>query len=126
MDEHPAPPHDSLAALTAALTALKPNRPTVTLKTPTFDLSASDQYKEFQFFRVSLNLWFDLQGIPAKPGVSGYRIEYVLNFLATTGFRKLNQGKPAGVIPENHVTVKKSAEGYLDYLGSNMKHNVSQ
>ena len=87
MDDHPVPPHDLLVAMTAALAASKPNPPTVTLKTPTFDWSASELYEKFQLFWESLNSWFHFQGMLAEPEDNGNRIEYVLNFLETTEHR---------------------------------------
>ena len=77
-------------------------------------------------FNSSMNSWVCLQGIPAGPGDNSDRIEYVLNFLDTTGCRKFNQWKPAGAMPDDHTTAKKSAEGFLEHLASNMDHDVLQ
>ena len=71
IDDHPALSPDTLAAFTAALAALKPNPPTITLKMLTFKWSAYDQYEEFQLFHESLTTWFHLQGMPAKPRDNG-------------------------------------------------------
>ena len=60
--------------------------------------------------------------IPAEPGDSCDRIKYALNFLGTTGCRMFKQWMPAGAILNNCATAKKSAEGSLDYLASNMDH----
>ena len=125
MADHPAPPPDPLPALTAALSALKPNPPTVTLRTLTFNWSALDQYDEFQLFHESLNPGFHLQGVSAKPGGNGDRIKYVLNFLSTKGCREFSQWKPAGVIPDNYKTANKRVEGFLD-MALNIDHSVSQ
>ena len=42
------------------------------------------------------------------------------------GCRKLNQWKPVGATPDDCATAKKSVEGFLNYLASNMDHSVSQ
>ena len=88
MDDLPALPPNPMAALTTTLAALKQKPPIVTLKTPTFKWSAPGQYDEFHLFSELLNSWFHLQGMPTEPGDNGDRIEYVLNFQATTGHRK--------------------------------------
>ena len=49
-------------------------------------------------------------------------IEYVLNFMGATGKRKFNQWKPVGATPDDCTTVKKSAEGLLDYLVRNINY----
>ena len=112
MDDHPAAIPDPLAALTTALTALKPNPFTVALKHPPF----GDQYAEFQLFHESFKSWFYLQGVHAESGGNGDWKMYVLNFLGITGHRKFNQWKPAGATPDYCATAKKSVEGSLDYL----------
>ena len=57
-------PADPLAALSAALAALKPNPSTVTLK---LQVVIPDQYDEFKLLCESLNSWFHLQGVPVEP-----------------------------------------------------------
>ena len=49
--------------------------------------------------------------MPAEPGDSGDRIQYVLSFLGTTGHMRFKQWKPAGAIPHDCASDKKSAEG---------------
>ena len=43
-------------------------------------------------------------------------MEYVFNFLDTTGHRKFNLWKPAGATPDGCVTDKNSTEGFLDHM----------
>ena len=42
------------------------------------------------------------------------------------GCSKLNQWKPVGATPDDCATAKKSVEGFLNYLVSNMEHDISQ
>ena len=126
LDDHPTPPPDPLAVLTAAIDAPKPNPSTVTLNTPTFKWSAPGQYNEFQLFHESLNSWFHLQGVPAEADDTGDRTEYILNFLGTTGHRNFKQWKPTSATPDKCVTAKKSVEGFLDCLAMNVDQDVSQ
>lgn len=123
--DHP-PETNPIAALTAALAAMKPNPPAITLKTPTFDWTSTDQYDEFKLFRESVDSWFKLQTIPAEPDDAGIRIEYVLNFLGTPGRRKYNQWTPDDADPADREAKRSSAKAFLDHLASSMDHTISQ
>ena len=59
-------PVDPIAALTAALTKLLPNQPSISLMTPSFDWNTTEQYEDFQLFCKSVESWFILQNIPAE------------------------------------------------------------
>ena len=54
-------PADPIAALTAALTKLLPNQPSISLMTPSFDWNTMEQYDDFQLFHKSVESWFTLQ-----------------------------------------------------------------
>ena len=97
-----------LAALTAALKLLLPNQSATTLQTPTFGLTMSDQYDEFILFQESMESWFHLQAIPDEPDDKGAHLEYILNFLSTTGHWKWNQWTAAGATTDDTVATKKS------------------
>ena len=56
----------------------------------------------------------------------GTRLEYLLNFLGTTGQWKHEQWKPKGAAKTNHENKKKSATAFLEYLSSTMDHPMSQ
>ena len=115
-----------LQLLTAALKLLLPNQPATTLKTPTFEWTMSDQYDEFKLLQEFTESWFHLQAIPDEPDDKGAHLEYILNFLSTTGHWKWNQVTPAGVTTDDIVATKKSAKSLLDHLASQMDHTVSQ
>ena len=93
-------PADPIAALTAAVTKLLPNQPSISLVTPSFDWNTTEQYDDFQLFHKSVESWFTLQNIPAEtaPGAgpdaepNSTRLEYMLNFLGNTGHGKLTIG----------------------------------
>ena len=129
----PADPTDLIAALTAALTKLLPNQPSLSLVTPSFDWNTTEQYDDFQLFCKSVESWFTLQNIPAEtaPGAgpdaepNPTRLEYVLNFLGNTGRRKFDRWKPTGTDVEISRK-KKLASAFMDYLSSTMDHAVSQ
>ena len=70
-------------------------------KTPTFEWTISDQYDEFKLLWQSMESWFHLQAIPDEPDDKGAHLEYILNFLSTTGCQKGNQWTPAGVTTDN-------------------------
>ena len=126
-------PADPIAALTAALTKLLPNQPSISLVTPSFDWNTTEQYDDFQLFRKSVESWFTLQNIPVEtaPGAgpdaepNPTRLEYVLNFLGNTGCRKFDHWKPTGTDVEISRK-KKLASAFMDYLSSTMDHAVSQ
>ena len=86
----------------------------------------SDQYDEFKLFHESMESWFHLQAIPDEPNDKGSHLEYILNFLITTGCQKWNQWTPAGVTTHDIAATKKSAKSFLDHLASQMDCNVSQ
>ena len=126
-------PADPIAALTAALTKLLPNQPSISLMTPSFDWNTTEQYDDFQLFCKSVESWFTLQNIPAEtaPGAraeaepNSTRLEYMLNFLGNTGHRKFDHWKPTGTVDEISKK-KKQASAFMDYLSSMMDHTVSQ
>ena len=101
---------DPLAVLTAALKLLMPNQPATNLKTPTFEWTTSDQYDEFKLFQEIMESWFHLQAIPEEPDDKGAHLEYILNFLGTTGYWKWNQWTPASVTTDDVAATKKSAK----------------
>ena len=70
--------------------------------------------------------WFSLQAIPEEPDDNGASLEYILNFLGTTGHQKWNQWTPAGVTTDDVAATKKSVKSFLDHLASQMDHTVSQ
>ena len=88
---------DPFAVLTTALKSLMPNQPATNLNTPTFEWTTSDQYDEFKVFQQSTESWFHLQAIPDEPDNKSAHLEYILNFLSTTGCQKLNQWIPASM-----------------------------
>ena len=61
------------------------------LKTPIFEWTMSDQYDKFKLFCESMESWFHLQAIPDEPDDKGAHLEYMLNFLGTTGHQKWKQ-----------------------------------
>ena len=75
----------------------------------------SDQYDEFKQFRESMESWFCLEAIPDKSDDKGACLEYILNFLGTTGHQKWNQWTPAGVTTDDIAATKKSAKSFLDH-----------
>ena len=84
-----------LAALAEALKALRPGALTEALKPPTFDWQTTEQYEDFHLFHRSMESWYCLQGMKEEPD-DGTRLEYLLNFLGTTGQWKHEQWKPKG------------------------------
>ena len=114
-----------LAALTTALKSLMPNQPATNLKTPTFEWTTSDQYDEFTLFCEFTESQFCLQAIPDEPNDKGAHLEYILNFLDTTGHQKWNQWTPASVTTDDMAATKKSAKSFLDQLASQIDHTVS-
>ena len=126
-------PADPIAALTAALTKLLLNQPSISLVTPSFNWNTTEQYDDFQLFHKSVESWFTIQNIPAEtaPGAGPNaepnltQLEYVLNFLGNTGHRKFDCWKPTGTADEISKK-KKQASAFMDYLSSMMDHAVSQ
>ena len=114
-----------LAAIAKALKALRPGAPTEALKPPTFDWQTTDQFEDFCLFCRSLKSWYCLQGMKEEPD-DGTRLEYLLNFLGTTGQWKHDQWKPEGATKTDHENKKKSTVAFLEYLSSTMDHPMSQ
>ena len=56
----------------------------------------------------------------------GTRLEYLLNFLGTTGQWKHEQWKPTGATEADHENKKKSIAAFLEYLSSTIDHPMSQ
>ena len=81
---------DRLAAIAKALKALRPGAPTEALKLPTFDWQTTEQFKDFHLFCRSMESWYCPQGMKEEPD-DGTRLEYLLNFLGTTGQWKHDQ-----------------------------------
>ena len=50
------------------------------------------------------------------------RLEYLLNFLGTTGQWKHEQWKPKGATEADHENKKKSTTAFLEYISSTMDH----
>ena len=69
--------------------------------------------------------WYCLQGMKEEPD-DGTRLEYLLNFLGTTGQWKHDQWKPEGATAIDWENKKKSAAAFLEYLSSTMDHPLSQ
>ena len=115
-----------LAALATALKSLMPNQHATNLKMPTFEWTTSDQYDEFKLFCESTKSWFCLQAIPDEPDDKGAHLEYILNFLGTTGHQKWNQWTPANASADDIVATMKSVKSFLDHLASQIDHTVSQ
>ena len=84
------------------------------------------QYDEFKVFCESMDGLFHLQAIPDEPDGKGACLEYILNFLITTGYWKWNQWTPAGVTTDDIAATKKSVKSFLDHLASQVDHTVSQ
>ena len=63
---------------------------------------------------------------PDEPDDKGAHLEYILNFLGTTGCQKWNQRTPASVTTNGIVATRKSVKSFLDDLVSQMYHTVSQ
>ena len=88
-----------------------------------------EQYDDFQLFCKSVESWFCLQNIPAEtaPGAgpdvepNSTALEYVLNFLGNTGYRKFDCWKLTGTADEISKK-KKQASAFMDYLSSMMDH----
>ena len=71
--------------------------------------------------------WFHVQTIPDEPDdKSAHHLEYILDFLATTGHWKWNQWTPAGVTTDDVAATKKSAKSFLYHLTSEMDYTLSQ
>ena len=85
-----------------------PNQPATTLKNPTFELTMSNQYDELKLFQESVESWFHVQAIPDELDDNGACLEYILNFLSTTGHQKWKQWTPASEIMDDTVAAKKS------------------
>ena len=62
----PPDPTDPITALTAAITKLLPNQPSISIVVPSFNWNTTEQYDHFQLFCKSLESWFTLQNIPAE------------------------------------------------------------
>ena len=116
---------DPLATLAEALKALRPGAPTEALKPPTFDWQTTKQYEDFHLFCRSMEIWYHLHGMKEEPD-NGTRLEYLLNFLGTTGQWKHEQWKPEGATEADHENNMKSAAAFLKYLSSTMDHHASQ
>ena len=116
---------DPLAAIAEALKVLRAGAPTKALKPPTFDWQTTEQFEYFHLFCRSMESWYCLQGMKEEPD-DGTRLEYLLNFLGTTGQWKHDQWKPEGATKTDHENKKKSAAAFLEYLSSTMDHPVSQ
>ena len=99
-----------------------PNLPATNLKTPTFEWPTSDQYDEFKLFCKSTESWFHLQAIPHEPDDKDAHLDYILNFLSTTGCQKWSHRTPDGVTSDDIAAAKKSAKSFLDHLASQMDH----
>ena len=63
---------------------------------------------------------------PDESDNKGAHLEYILNFLSTTGHQKWNQWTPASVTTDDITATKKSVKSFLDHLASQMDHTVSQ
>ena len=70
--------------------------------------------------------WFHLQAIPDEHDDKGSHLDYILNFLSTTGYQKWNQWIPASVTTDDTAATKKSVKSFLDHLASHVDHPVSQ
>ena len=116
---------DPRATLAEALEALRPGAPTEALKPPTFNWQTTEQYEDFCLFHRLMESWYHLQGIKEEPD-DGTRLEYLLNFLGTTGQQKHEQWKPKGATEVDHENKKESAAVFLEYLSSTMYHPMSQ
>ena len=116
---------DPLAALTEALKVLRSSAPTKALKPPMFDWQMNKQYEDFHHFCKSMESWYHLQEMKEEPD-GGTRLEYLLNFLGTTGQWKHEQWKPEGTTTADCKNKKKSATEFIKYLSSTMDHPVSQ
>ena len=114
-----------IATLAEALKALRPGAPTEVLKPPTFDWQTTQQCKDFCLFHRLMESWYCLQGMKEEPN-DGTRLEYLLNFLGTTGQQKHEQWKPEGATEADPEYKKKSAATFLKYLSSTMDHPMSQ
>ena len=86
---------DPLATLAEALRALRPGALTEVLKPLTFDWQTTKQYEDFCLLSRSMESWYCLQGMKEEPD-DGTRLEYLLNFLGTTGLWKHEQWMPEG------------------------------
>ena len=107
-----------------ALKALRPGTPTEALKAPTFDWQTTEQYEDFHLFCRLMESWYHLQGMKEEPD-DVTRLEYLLNFLGTTGQQKHEQWKPEGATEADHGNTKKSAAAFLKYLSFTMDHPMS-
>ena len=103
-----------------------PNQPATNVKTPTFEWTTSDWYDWIQtILRVHGEL------VPSSGNTRWTRwprwyLEYILNFLSTTGHQEWNQWTPASVTTDDVAATKKSAKSFLDHLASQMDHSVPQ
>ena len=114
-----------LATLAEALKALRPGAPTKALKPPTFHWQTTKQHKDFHLFWRLMESCYHLQGMKEELD-DGTRLQYLLNFLGTTGQQKHEQWKPEGATEANCENKKKSAAAFLKYLSSTMDHPMSQ
>ena len=116
---------DPLTTLAEALKAFRPSALTEALKPPTFDWQTTEQYEDFHLFCRSMESWYHLQGMKEEPD-DGTRLEYLLNFLGTTGQWKQEQWKPEHATEAYCENKKKSTAASLKYLSSTMDHPMSQ
>ena len=114
-----------LATLAEALKALRPGALTEALKPPMFDWQMTEQYEDFCLFCKSMESWYCLQGMKEEPD-NDTRLEYLLNFLGTTGQWKHEQWKHDGATKAIYKNKTKSAAEFLEYLSSMMDHPMSQ
>ena len=56
----------------------------------------------------------------------GAHLEYILNFLSTTGCKKWSQWTTTGVTTNDIAATKKRVKSFPDHLASQMDHTVSQ
>ena len=98
---------DPLATLTEALKALRPSTPTDALKPPMFDWKMTEQYEDFCLFCKSVESWYHLQGMKEEPD-NGTRLEYLLNFLGTTGHGNMSNGN-LQVPPKKTTRIRRKA-----------------
>ena len=117
---------DPLVALTTSLKHWCQINQPPTSKHPPLTGTTSDHYDKFKLFCESTESWFYLQAIPDEPNDKGAHLEYILNFLSTTGCLKWNQWTLASVTAYDIAATKKSMKSFLEYLASKMDHTVSQ
>ena len=74
---------------------------------PTSEWTTSDQYDGFKLFQESMESCFCLQAIPDEPDDKGAHLEYILNFLVSTGCQKWSQWTPACVTADDTMATQK-------------------